>query len=66
MGIIYLNGIAYGGGSGGGTSDYNKLSNRPTINGDVVQGEVSDKILELVEPLTAQDVEDIEEIIKDD
>lgn len=70
MGVIYLHGIAYGKGSGGsgggGTSDYNELSHKPTINGSPAQGEISDEILTLVEPLTSQDVQDIENIIVDD
>lgn len=33
MGVIYKNGISYGGGSGsGGTSDYEALENKPSIN----------------------------------
>ena len=39
MGVIYLHGIAYGKGSGGsGTSDYNDLVNKPTINGNTIVG----------------------------
>jgi hypothetical protein len=35
MGVIYKNGIAYGGGSSGGgaASDYTTLTNKPTLNG---------------------------------
>lgn len=39
MGVIYLNGISYAGGGsggGGGTTDYNELSNKPTINGVIL------------------------------
>jgi len=37
MGVIMKNGISYGGGSGGsGTSDYDGLSNKPTLNGVVL------------------------------
>lgn len=32
------------GGGGGGTSDYNKLNNKPTINDEAVQGEIAGKI----------------------
>lgn len=28
-----------GGGSGGGTRDYNKLTNRPTLNGVLIEGD---------------------------
>ena len=69
MGVIYLNGIAYGkgsGGGGGGTSDYNELTHKPTINGSPMSGEVSDEILTLVEPLTSQDVQDIDNLIDND
>lgn len=42
MGVIYLNGIAYGKGSGGGgggsTSNYNELTNKPSINGVTLDG----------------------------
>lgn len=54
------------GGGGGGTTNYNALTNRPTINGNVIEGEIDNDILELVEPLTEQDVEDIESLIEDD
>ena len=70
MGVIYLNGIAYGKGSGGsgggGTSNYNELSHKPTINGSPVSGEIADDILSLVEPLTSQDVQDIDNLIDND
>ena len=70
MGVIYLNGIAYGKGSGsgggGGTSDYNELTHKPTINGSPVSGEIADDILTLVEPLTSQDVQDIDNLIDND
>lgn len=39
MGVIYLNGISYAGGGsggGGGTTDYNELTNKPTINGVIL------------------------------
>ena len=41
MGVIYLHGIAYGKGSGGGggTDDYNELSNKPQINGTTLIGD---------------------------
>lgn len=54
------------GGGGGGTTDYNALENRPTINGNIVEGEVADDILELIEPLTPQDEKDVDDIITDD
>ena len=57
---------AGGGGGGGGTKDYNALLNRPTINGNVMQGEVSDDILELVEPFNDADEQDLLDIIGDD
>ena len=41
MGLIYKNGISYGGGSSGGgsgSSDYEDLSNKPSINGVTLQG----------------------------
>lgn len=53
-------------GGGGGTTDYNALENRPTINGNIVEGEIADDIVELIEPLTPQDEKDIDDIITDD
>ena len=40
MGVIYKNGISYGGGgsSSGGTSDYNELTNKPKINNVTLSG----------------------------
>lgn len=54
------------GGGTGGTTNYNALENLPTINGSEIKGEVADDILELVEPLSESDVQDLEEIISDD
>lgn len=53
-------------GGGGGTTDYEALTNRPTINGNVVEGEISDDILELVEPYDDSDEQDLLDIIADD
>ena len=53
-------------GGGGGTTDYNALENRPTINGNIVEGEIADDIAELIEPLTPQDEKDVDDIITDD
>jgi len=52
MGVIYLNGIAYGGGSGGGgggSKDYNELVNKPTINNVVLFGNRTTTDLDLVD-----------------
>lgn len=65
MGVIYLNGVAYGGG-GGGTSDYNQLYNLPTINDNPIKGEISDDILELIEPLTTDEENNLLDIITED
>lgn len=54
------------GGGGGGVTDYNDLNGLPTINGNQVKGEISDDILELVEPLTQQDEDDILDLITND
>lgn len=37
----YIIGKASGSGGGEGTSDYNKLSNKPSINGQVLQGDIT-------------------------
>ena len=58
--------IEAGGGGGGGTTNYNALTNRPTINGNVVEGEISDDILELVEPYNDSDEQDLLDIIGED
>jgi len=55
-----------GGGGGGGTSDYNQLYNLPTINNSPIKGEISDDILELVEPLTTDEENDLLDIITED
>ena len=55
-----------GGGGGGGTSDFNQLINRPTINDVPIKGEISNDILELVEPLTTDEEEDLLDIITED
>lgn len=51
MGVIYLNGIAYGGGGGGsgGTSDYNELTNKPKINNVALSGDKTTTDLNLVD-----------------
>ena len=54
------------GGGGGGTMNYNALENLPTINGNEVKGEISDDILELVEPYSDSDEQDLLDIIEDD
>ena len=55
-----------GGGGGGGTSDFNQLTNIPTINGTPIQGEISNDILELVEPFTDEQEQGLVNIITDD
>ena len=50
MGVIYLNGIAYGGGGGGsGTNDYNELKNKPKINNVSLSGDKTTTDLNLVD-----------------
>ena len=50
MGVIYLHGVAYGKGSGGGggTTDYNDLDNKPRINGVTLSGAKTSDDLDLV------------------
>ena len=36
-----------GGGGGGGTTDYNQLSNKPTINGRIVSGDLTSEELDV-------------------
>lgn len=64
--LLDLKAAIEAGGGGGGTTDYNVLTNRPTINGNVVEGEISDDILELVEPYNDSDEQDLLDIIADD
>ena len=47
MGVIYLNGISYAGGGsgGGGTDDYDELTNKPSINGvSLIEGLTTDDL----------------------
>lgn len=39
LALIYADGNGSGGGGGGGTTNYNMLSNRPKINGHVLEGD---------------------------
>ena len=64
--LLDLKAAIEAGGGGGGTTNYNALTNRPTINGNVMEGEVSDDILELVEPYDDSDEQDLLDIIEDD
>ena len=50
MGVIYLHGIADGKGSGGGggTDDYNDLSNKPQVNGVSLAGNKTSDDLDLL------------------
>ena len=57
MGVIYKNGVAYGGGSGGagGTDNYEDLIHKPTINGVTLVGDLDsedDLGIDKIEPLT--------------
>ena len=54
MGVIYKNGISYGGGSGGsgGTTDYTELSNKPKINNVTLTGNETTSDLDLVDGST--------------
>ena len=38
MGVIYKNGISYGGGGGSGATDYEALDNKPSINNVTLVG----------------------------
>lgn len=50
MGVIYLHSIPYGKGSGsGGTSDYNELINKPTLNGNTIVGNQTTDDLDLAD-----------------
>ncbi len=44
--------IEQGGGGGGGTTNYNLLTNKPSINGHTVEGNMSADDLGLDQPLT--------------
>ena len=56
----YLKYIAEnGGGGGGGTSDYNALSNKPSIGGQTLQGDMS---LEDISGITDEDVAKLEQL----
>ena len=64
--LIELNQKIVGGGGGGGTSDFNQLTNIPTIDGKAIKGEISNDILELVEPFDDEQESELINIITDD
>ena len=52
MGVIYLHGVAYGKGNGGGggtTDNYNELSNKPQINSTTLVGNKTTSDLNLAD-----------------
>lgn len=49
-----------------GTDNFNNLQNIPTINGTALKGEISNNILELVEPLNEEQSNNLLNIISDD
>lgn len=49
-----------------GTDNFNNLQNIPTINGTALKGEISNNILELVEPLNEEQNNNLLNIISDD
>jgi hypothetical protein len=40
--------VEHGGGGGGGTSDYNQLSNLPTLNGHTIEGTMTSPDLDII------------------
>jgi hypothetical protein len=50
----------------GGTDNFNNLQNIPTINGTALRGEISNNILELIEPLNEEQNNNLLNIISDD
>ena len=67
MGVIYLHRVAYGKGSGsGGASDYNDLSNKPTINDVALTGNKTGTDLKLIDEddnLTPAQINDLLDLI---
>ncbi len=55
----YLKYIAENGSGGGGTSDYNALSNKPSIGGQTLQGDMS---FEDISGITDDDVAKLEQL----
>jgi len=49
-----------------GTDNFNNLQNIPTINGTALRGEISNNILELIEPLNEEQNNNLLNIISDD
>lgn len=49
-----------------GVTDYNSLSNKPTINGIPIEGDIANLILDLIESLTEEQEQDLKDIIQDD
>lgn len=52
----YLAAILENGGSGGGTTNYNALSNKPSINGVTLSGDIS--LSAIMADVTQEDVEE--------
>lgn len=48
MGVIKLNDIEYGGGGGAGVSSYSDLTDKPTINGVEVDGDLTGEVYSLL------------------
>lgn len=63
MGLIFSNSIIIGGniggGGGGGTTDYNDLTNKPSINGVTLQGALTSDDLSITAGV-AVEYEDID------
>lgn len=53
-------------GGGGGTGDYDKLLNIPTVNGEKLEGEVSTEFLDLVDRLKPEQVNELLAILQGD
>ena len=56
MGVIYKNGVSYGG--GGGSGDYEDITNKPQINGNTLEGNLTAADLGLADDNTLSVNED--------
>jgi hypothetical protein len=64
--LLQIKAMIEAGGGGGGTGDYDKLLNLPTVNGNKLEGEVSGEFLELVDKLKPEQVNELLAILSGD
>lgn len=61
--LLELKEVIESGGGGGGTGDYNNLVNQPQINGHTLVGNMTPAELQIEEPLTEQQMNNLLSLI---